>query len=71
MKMLERVGVPSRPFFYPLSSLPAYDQREQHECLNTVAYDVSNRGINLPGAANLTREQMEFVAEGIRRVLEK
>jgi perosamine synthetase len=67
---LEKMGVPARPFFYPLSSLPAYEGlKEKYEPLNPVSYDVSSRGINLPGAANLTDDQMDRVCEGIRTLL--
>ncbi len=69
MARLKEHGIPSRPFFYPLSSLPAYpNAREQYEPRNPVAYDICNRGINLPGAMNLTEEQIEFVCNGIRKI---
>jgi len=70
MEKLAKVGVPSRPFFYPLSSLPAYPgYRELYESKNPVAYDICSRGINLPGAANLTSEQIDKVCEGIKMIL--
>lgn len=70
MEKLTKIGVPSRPFFYPLSSLPAYTGcRTTYEALNPVAYDICSRGINLPGAANLTSEQIDWVCEGIRTIL--
>ncbi len=70
MKKLIKIGIPSRPFFYPLSSLPAYPGcRAKYEPLNPVAYDISQRGINLPGAANLTEDQMDRICEGIKTIL--
>jgi len=66
---LSAMNVPVRPFFYPLSSLPAYNRRAQYESLNVNAYDISSRGINLPGAAILTDEQISFVCAGISRLL--
>ena len=51
---LDELGIPSRPFFYPLSSLPAYNERKFYEKRNINAYNISKRGINLPGAATLT-----------------
>ncbi len=65
-KMQEK-GVPSRPFFYPLSSLPAFKQSKEAE--NPNSYDISNRGINLPGAANLTDDQLLFICNTIKEVL--
>ena len=70
IKRLAKLGIPARPFFYPLSSLPAYPGcREKYERVNPVAYDISLRGINLPGAANLTEDQQNRVCEGIRTIL--
>ena len=70
MEKLIKLGIPSRPFFYPLSSLPAYPGcRAKYESLNPVAYDISQRGISLPGAANLTEDQMDRICEGIKTIL--
>jgi perosamine synthetase len=71
MERLETIGVPSRPFFYPLTSLPAYPEyrEEDYRSRNPVAYDISSRGINLPGAFNLTEEQIDFVCDGVRKIL--
>jgi perosamine synthetase len=70
IELLAALGIPVRPFFYPLSSLPAYAGfRERYEPLNPVAYDISSRGINLPGALVLTDEQIDAVAGGVRKIL--
>ncbi|MFC1623844.1 DegT/DnrJ/EryC1/StrS family aminotransferase [Candidatus Omnitrophota bacterium] len=70
MEKLAKLDIPSRPFFYPLSSLPAYPgYRERYEPLNPVAYDISSRGINLPGALNLTEDHINTVCEGIKTIL--
>lgn len=70
MDRLVKLGLPARPFFYPLSSLDAYPgMRHIYEPLNPVSYDVSARGINLPGALNLTEEQIVQVCQGIKTIL--
>jgi perosamine synthetase len=67
---LAKIGIPVRPFFYPLSSLPAYPNfQEKYERLNPTAYDICSRGINLPGAANLTEDQQKRVCNGIKMIL--
>jgi perosamine synthetase len=67
---LAEINIPSRPFFYPLSMLPAYPGcEERYRPLNPQAYDISSRGINLPGALNLTEEQIDAVCEGIKQVV--
>ncbi len=70
MKELGKLGLPSRPFFYPLSSLPAYPGRaEEGRRCNPVSYDISARGINLPCALNLTEDQIYHVSDGLRAIL--
>ncbi|MDD2942501.1 MAG: DegT/DnrJ/EryC1/StrS family aminotransferase, partial [bacterium] len=53
--LLAKEDVPSRPFFYPLSSLPAFPDADEelHKKRNPVAYDISGRGINVSCALNL------------------
>jgi perosamine synthetase len=72
MEALTADGITTRPFFYPLSSLPAYastpegmEARER----NRVAYSIGARGINLPSPLNLTRDQVEFVCDRLRHVI--
>jgi perosamine synthetase len=66
---MTKLGLPSRPFFYPLSFLPAYNREEQGRRDNPVAYDVSERGINLPCALNLTEADLDAVSLGVKRIL--
>ena len=70
MAELTKLGLPSRPFFFPLSSLPAYPGREEEgRRSNPVSYDVSARGINVPSPLNLTEADLDAVCDGIHRVL--
>jgi perosamine synthetase len=70
MAELKKLGLPSRPFFYPLSSLPAYPGREaEGRGVNPIAYDVSERGINLPCPLNLTEVQLDQMSDGLHRLL--
>lgn len=69
---LQEIGIPARPFFYPLSCLPAYPgSEEKYKPRNPRAYNISGRGINLPGALNLTDDQIDAVCAGIRRILDR
>ena len=68
---LAELNVPARPFFYPLSSLPAYEHYETGSKEgNPNAYYVSDRGITLSCDYNLTDEQIDFICGGIRTILE-
>lgn len=72
MAALDAEGIDSRPMFHPLSSLPAYDAQVEAAVArkrNAVSYRLSPWGINLPSAMNLTREQVQRVAETLRRIL--
>jgi perosamine synthetase len=70
MSAFETMEIPSRPFFFPLSSLPPYDGKEERgRANNPVAYFVSDRGVNLPSALNVTAHQIDEVCDGIRRIV--
>jgi perosamine synthetase len=70
LEELPKLGLPARPFFYPLSMLPAYPGREADGRRdNPVAYDVSERGINLPCAMNLTDDDLDRVSAGMHKLL--
>lgn len=65
IERMGHAGFDTRPFFYPLSSLPAFSQmvdtatgRER----NPVAYDISSRAINLPCGLALTEDQARAAA---------
>lgn len=70
MEKLGQMGLPSRPFFYPLSLLPAYGGDTVAGRENSpVAYDISERGINLPCALNLEVQQIDQISEAIISIL--
>ena len=67
---LPKLNVPTRPFFYPLSSLPAYKEIGRGGCeVNPISYSISERGINLPCALNLTDSDLDAVSDGIHKIL--
>jgi perosamine synthetase len=72
MSRLASEGIDSRPFFHPLSSLPAYRGTTSAEGAAQrcpVAYALSPHGINLPSALSLTEAQVGRVCECLRRIL--
>jgi perosamine synthetase len=65
MAALAEAGVETRPFFYPLHTLPMYrESNVGREC--PVAEDLGRRGVNLPSSATLTREDVEYVCAQLR-----
>lgn len=70
---LRIAGISSRPFFHPLSALPAYAgalDRPRASTENKVSYGIGSRGINLPSALSLTVDQIDYVANSLMEILE-
>ena len=71
--LLERLWsekIDARPFFHPLSSLPAYARSPDANAAkkrNTVSYQISPWGVNLPSALNLTRDQISRVTNSLKQ----
>ncbi|SEI12521.1 perosamine synthetase [Methylobacterium sp. 275MFSha3.1] len=66
VSLLRERGVDVRPFFNPLSLIPAYyhtDEAAVARTRNRVAQDISATGINLPSALSLTESDIDRVAE--------
>jgi perosamine synthetase len=65
-------GIDARPFFHPLSSLPAY--RDAPSAIdaarrNPTAYSIAARGVNLPSALCLTRTDVDRVVKVVLTIL--
>lgn len=72
MAALSARGIDTRPFFYPLSSLPAYaghpgapNAAER----SPVSYRLGRYGLNLPSGLQLRREEVECVCEALLAIL--
>lgn len=71
-QQLSEQGIDCRPFFHPLSSIPAYEQLPQAQesrVRNQVAYDICPYGVNLPSGLNLTRAHVNYVCDKLKRIL--
>lgn len=62
---LSMYNIQARPFFYPLSSLPAINC----EADTPVSFDISSRGINLPCGQNITEKQVDYICKTLIRLL--
>ncbi len=69
IERLGGLGVETRPFFYPLHTLPPYEGGSGVRGTYETAMRLSERGINLPSGSTLTREDVEYVADGLRAIL--
>jgi perosamine synthetase len=73
MDALSERGVDCRPFFHPLSAIPAYadlPQARRARETNATAYRLAPYGINLPSGFNMTRHQAAYVAGCLREIIE-
>lgn len=65
---LKSSGIETRPFFPPMHQLPMYKNATQ---VNNypVADSLARSGINLPSYANLTEEDIAYIADSVKRIL--
>ena len=74
MREMSEANIDCRPFFNPLSSLPAYEHSEQSRLArqrNSVSYQISPYGINLPSGLNLTKKKVQYVCDALKVILHK
>ena len=74
LRQLKPYGIDARPFFFPLSEIPAFrdtPEAARARQANTVAYSISPYGVNLPSALNLTQDDVHDVAEALNKITEK
>ena len=74
MRAMNERNVDCRPFFHPLSSIPAYAEQEEARSArerNRTSYRICPYGVNLPSGLNLTREQVAYVCDAFREILEE
>jgi perosamine synthetase len=67
MHALAEAGIETRPFFYPLHTLPMYSSGAS-EFRFPVADALARRGLNLPSSASLTREDASYVCAQLRKI---
>lgn len=56
---LRSAGIDTRPFFYPIHTLPMYKTGQSLPA----AEDLGRRGINLPSGATLTADQIDYICD--------
>ena len=69
MKELEKAGIETRTFFYPINIQPIYAKYYSNENY-PVASELSRKGINLPSGPTLKEEDIEYVVDYIVRARE-
>ena len=67
LKELRDLDIHGRPAFPRMSRFPMHEQRFE----NPVATLVQSRGVNLPAASNLTKENIDFVCDSLIEIIKK
>jgi perosamine synthetase len=65
MARLGERGIETRPFFYPMHTLPPYEEGARGQAF-PVATALAERGINLPSGAGLERDDVAYIGEAVR-----
>ena len=58
MQQLRKLGVDTRPFFYPMSEMPYFTAAD-----TPVAHAISVRGLNLPTYIDLTVDDVRSISQ--------
>jgi len=65
-------NIDMRPLFYPISSMPPYKKyckNQNMELLNPISYNMSKSGLCLPNGNNLNIEDILYICDSIKKVL--
>lgn len=68
IKELGKSGIDSRPFFYPIHTMPPYKSSGENL---PVAEKLSSSGISLPSSIKLSTEDIKSVSQLIKRIYEQ
>jgi len=74
MGALAEKNIDTRPFFSPLSSIPAYKNSNQAKIAqkhNLNAYRISRQAVNLPSALILEEKDIEYVCHNLKQILKR
>ncbi|MCL4367003.1 DegT/DnrJ/EryC1/StrS family aminotransferase [Patescibacteria group bacterium] len=65
IRKLHEKGIDSRPFFYPIHTLPPYATGQSFP----IAEDLAKRGLNLPSSVLLTKNQIKYICQTLKELL--
>jgi perosamine synthetase len=68
MKKLGDVGIETRPFFYPMHTLPLFHEHVIDGKFN-IADSLSQAGINLPSSTKLSDADIRYVSENVNQIV--
>ena len=63
---LNSFGIGARPFFYPVSNFPEFDEIVE----NNVSNKIGKNGINLPSNFDMNERDVEYIVKMIKKYFE-
>lgn len=69
---MNELGISCRPFFFPLSAIPAYfnhPEAKKARERNKISYKISPYGINLPCGMNMNEKEIKYVCSSLLKIL--
>lgn len=70
---MQAQGISCRPFFFPLSTIPAFfgteSARKARE-RNVVSYKITPYGLNLPCGMNMDEEKVRYVCDALNTIID-
>jgi perosamine synthetase len=71
LRLFSEINIDCRPFFYPASSMPAYEHYSlnNYNLKNKTSYTLSEYGISLPSSANLIENDIEYICQKFIKIL--
>lgn len=70
IQLLEKKGIETRPFFYPIHVLPPYKAYDNTLNLN-LAKSISLKGLNLPSSPTLEKNEVDYIVETCTKIAEQ
>jgi len=71
LRSFSEINIDCRPFFYPASSMPAYEHYSlnNYNLKNKTSYTLSEYGISLPSSANLIENDIDYICKKFIKIL--
>lgn len=72
IQLMSEKNIDCRPFFFPLSMIPAYQNQQaalEARARNTVSYSISPYGINLPSGLNMDEKKVTYVSYELKEII--
>ena len=63
------LGIETRPFFYPLHSMPPYRQFKRSDSLST-SISISKNGLSLPSSTSLSENELISISQSVIQILQ-